>query len=137
LPGLSPPRQSRWQPAGRVAGAGSRLALAALDRADPARLDTIAQANPAVLQEQGTGLTLLAVLLLAAGHPDQALQAVRTAAATSTAVQRRARVVNLRHFADHAGAELASALAPLIDALNNPQEAIDVDAGQESPPAQA
>ena len=118
-------------------GAATDHALAALDRADVAQLLSIARANPAVLQEPGTGLTLLAVLLFTGGQPDQALQAARTAAASSTPVQRKARVVNLRHFADHAPAELATGLAPLIDALNNPQEVINLDTGQEPPLTEA
>jgi hypothetical protein len=113
--------------------AATDQALAALDLADLPQVMTIAQLNPAVLHEPGTGQTLLAVLLLAAGQHDQALQAVRTAAATFTAVQRRARVVNLRRFADHAGPELATGVTALIHVLtDNPQEPIDVSSGEES-----
>jgi hypothetical protein len=109
-------------------------ALDALDRADLAQVLTVVQANPAILQEPGTGPTLLAVLLLVGGQSDQARQTLEAAASSLTDVPRRAQAIHLKRCADHADPDLAAALLPLIEALNaHPAEAINLDTGQELP----
>ncbi|GGY14591.1 tetratricopeptide repeat protein [Streptomyces djakartensis] len=97
-------------------------ALEALEQADPGRMRTLTEANPAALDEPGAGFVLRAVLDLERGNAEQALRVMRSGAATATVMQRRARAVNLGRWARHAEPDDLAAIEALAAALNDPAD---------------
>jgi hypothetical protein len=82
-------------------------ALEAVDNADIDRLYLVLKANPHVQAVPGTGPFLVAILMLAAGQKEEAYALAAQAAADSTDLERKARLINLRR--------LASAVASTLD----------------------
>ncbi|MFJ7334375.1 tetratricopeptide repeat protein [Streptomyces sp. NPDC101116] len=101
------------------AATAADLALEALEQADPRRMRTLTEANPAALDEPGVGFVLRAVLDLERGDAEQAERVLRAGAATATAMQRRARAVNLARWARHADSDDLAAIEALIAALGH------------------
>jgi hypothetical protein len=90
-------------------------ALGAIENADLARLQQITAANPATIEQTGTGALVVAVLLTAQGHDPQ--PAMAQARAQMTAIQVKANRYRLDQLTQHAPPELRPAFAALRDTL--------------------
>jgi Tetratricopeptide repeat len=92
-------------------------ALEAVDHGKLNHVADIIEANPDVADEPGAGFVLRAVLLLADGQTEQAVNVIRAGAGHTTAVQRQARIVNLRRLAATQDPRRPPAVDSLVQAL--------------------
>jgi hypothetical protein len=96
----------------------------AVENADLATLTDLVTVHPHVLDDSAVGLLLRAVLLVAGGHVDAALEVLATERGALTDIQRRARIVNLTRLAEAPPSDLPldrATVDRMIAALTAPE----------------